>query len=310
MSQSSFDTVLSATVGIFKDLLTSGNKVDAEKLGELISDVGDRLLHLKNKEDGTTPVGTPVRATEVKTVTAPSSGAVAATKYIEAPALEATIQQAPATPTNEAKKSGQEKVVEGEVVAKRKPGRPKGSGKKNEKAITTEAIASDVILPGTGIDAESQQEISTEEQALVFDNPDPMAPNYKFKHLRDRFGVNPDGSAKRFNDMTEDETFDGEMVISLFDGKRGKMLKRHLGKVYDMTDKEYVVYFGLSPKYRPVGKDFSASKSIDAKKTKLGHKKDEDEVLEEKAEQSPIATPENTPAKAERRTRTRTNQAA
>jgi predicted transcriptional regulator len=317
MSQTPSGTVLTATIDIFKDLLTSGNRVDAEKLGELITDVGDRLLNLKNKEEGIAPVQTTAKAASVQATAAPEPTTVEASKPAETPvaAPEVVAQQTPKQATGLGTARGRKKAAQAEM--KRKPGRPKGSGRKAEETDSTEVLTGEIITPEDQENndniadtqqetaAEVTQDVTNEAAEVVFDNPDPKAPNYKFKHLLDRFGVNPDGSAKRFNNMTEEETFDGELVISLFDGVTRKMLKRRLGREYGMTDKEYVIHFGLSPDYRPVGKDFSASKSVDAKKTKLGHKKEGEEV-QETAEQPPIATP----AKAERRTRARSKQAA
>lgn len=284
MANTPSGTVLTYTVDIVNNLLSSSNKVDAERLGDLITNFGDRLLDLKHKEEGVAPAENLTRKAAPAPTAAPVTATVKETKPAEAPA-----------PTPE--------VVS---TAKRKPGRPKGSGKKKVEATeaTSEVLTGEVILPEAETTAEVAHDVAAEETILEFNNPDPKAPDYKFKHLLDRFGVNPDGTAKRFNNMTEEDTFDGEIVKSLFDGQTRKMLKRHLGRDYGMTVKEYITHFGLSKDYRPVGKDFSASKSIDAKKTKLGHKTAEGE--QEAVAEQPIATP----VKAVRRTRARASQAA
>lgn len=304
MANTPSGTVLAYTVDIVKDLLASGNAVDANVLGDLISNFGDRLLEIKHKEEGVIPAEAPVaRATPAP---APAATPVKSeeAKPAEAPAPAATTQAPHAQADQPAKGRGR-KSTPTQAATKRKPGRPKGSGRKAAEAQTGEAEAVSEVLTGEVIPpeaADAPEAAATEETITEFNNPDPKAPDYKFKHLLDRFGTNPDGSAKRFNNMTEEDTFDGEIVISLFDGTKRKMLKRHLGTDYSMTVPEYVTHFGLSKGYRPVGKDFSASKSVDAKKTKLGHKPEEAEA----APEQPIATP----VKAVRRTRARAAQEA
>lgn len=304
MANTPSGTVLAYTVDIVKDLLASGNKVDANALGDLITNFGDRLLELKNKEEGVVPAGTPTaKASPAPAPTAaPVTTTVEETKPAEAPAAASTAV-APQTAEPE-KRRGRKKGTQATAV-KRKPGRPKGSGKKAAETQETETEVVSEVLTGEVIPPEADTSGETTTETIVeFNNPDPKAPDYKFKHLLDRFGTNPDGTAKRFNNMTEEDTFDGEIVRSLFDGTTRKMLKRHLGRDYGMSVPEYVTHFGLSKGYRPVGKDFSASKSVDAKKTKLGHKTDEPE--QEAAPEQPIATP----VKAVRRTRARATQEA
>ena len=310
MANTPSGTVLAYTVDIVKDLLASGNAVDANVLGDLISNFGDRLLELKQKEEGGIPAEAPVA--RAAPATTPAAETVTAksdeVKPAAAPAPAASSPAPQAQGEQPAKGRGRKSV---QAATKRKPGRPKGSGRKaaeaetGETEVVSEALTGEVIPPEAdmpGEMADAPEAAATEETITEFNNPDPKAPDYKFKHLLDRFGTNPDGSAKRFNNMTEEETFDGEIVISLFDGTKRKMLKRHLGTDYGMTPQEYVTHFGLSKGYRPVGKDFSASKSVDAKKTKLGHKPEEEEA----APEQPIATP----VKATRRTRARAAQDA
>ncbi|TLX16884.1 MucR family transcriptional regulator [Rhizobium sp. MHM7A] len=295
MANTPSGTVLAYTVDIVKDLLASGNKVDANALGDLITNFGDRLLELKNKEEGVVPADTPTaKATPAP---APTAAPVEETKPAEAPAAASTTEAPQLRTAEPEKRRGRKKGAQ--ATAKRKPGRPKGSGRKAAEPQETETEAVSEVTT-----TETPEVVAAEEPITEFNNPDPKAPDYKFKHLLDRFGTNPDGTAKRFNNMTEEETFDGEVVRSLFDGTTRKMLKRHLGTDYGMTVPEYIRHFGLSKGYRPVGKDFSASKSVDAKKTKLGHKAEE--VEQEAAPEQPIATP----VKAVRRTRARATQEA
>lgn len=289
-------TALEYTFEATKALLTGANvnEVNPEHLASVLSAIGETFLKVKKSEDGTAPQQVAPAAKAVQPSAAPSTPVVEAkAKAVEAPAAKAEA----ATPPAPVAQSQPAPVV---VAEKRKPGRPKGSGKKVATVSTAQAVAP---APVAEVASDTVVSAQVADDNLVYDNPDPKAPNYKFKHLLDRFGTNPDGSAKRFNNLSEEDTFDGEMVISLFDGTKRKMLKRHLGTEYQMTDKEYATHFGLSKGYRPVGRDFSASKSVDAKKTGLGLKT---EAKAEQVEEKPIATP----AKAVRRTRTRTAQSA
>ena len=61
-----------------------------------------------------------------------------------------------------------------------------------------------------------------------------------------------------------------DFIICLEDGKKFKMLKRHLRTTYSMTPDEYRVKWGLSPDYPMVAPNYSAQRSVFAKKIGLG----------------------------------------
>jgi predicted transcriptional regulator len=64
-----------------------------------------------------------------------------------------------------------------------------------------------------------------------------------------------------------------EYIICLEDGKRLKMLKRHLRASYGMTPDEYRAKWGLPPDYPMVAPNYAEQRSAFAKKIGLGRKK-------------------------------------
>ena len=61
-----------------------------------------------------------------------------------------------------------------------------------------------------------------------------------------------------------------EYIICLEDGKRLKMLKRHLRTTYNMTPEEYRAKWGLPADYPMVAPNYAAQRSEFAKKIGLG----------------------------------------
>ena len=61
-------------------------------------------------------------------------------------------------------------------------------------------------------------------------------------------------------------------IVCLEDGKKMKMLKRHLMTDHGMTPEEYRARCGLKPDYPIVAPDYSAQRVMLAKKTGLGRK--------------------------------------
>ncbi|HYE00037.1 MAG TPA: MucR family transcriptional regulator [Alphaproteobacteria bacterium] len=61
-----------------------------------------------------------------------------------------------------------------------------------------------------------------------------------------------------------------EYIVCLEDGKKLKMLKRHLRTNYNMTPDEYRVKWGLPPDYPMVAPNYAAQRSDFAKKIGLG----------------------------------------
>ncbi len=63
-----------------------------------------------------------------------------------------------------------------------------------------------------------------------------------------------------------------DYLVCLEDGKRLKMLKRHLRTTYGMNPDEYRVKWGLPPDYPMVAPNYAAQRSDFAKKIGLGKK--------------------------------------
>lgn len=61
-----------------------------------------------------------------------------------------------------------------------------------------------------------------------------------------------------------------EFIICLDDGKRLKLLKRHLRTVYNMTPDEYRTKWGLPYDYPMVAPNYAEARSVLAKKIGLG----------------------------------------
>ncbi|ANC91407.1 MucR family transcriptional regulator [Azospirillum humicireducens] len=64
-----------------------------------------------------------------------------------------------------------------------------------------------------------------------------------------------------------------EYIICLEDGKKLKMLKRHLKTVYDMTPDEYRAKWGLPAEYPMVAPNYAKARSEMATKLGLGRKR-------------------------------------
>lgn len=64
-----------------------------------------------------------------------------------------------------------------------------------------------------------------------------------------------------------------EYIVCLEDGKKLKMLKRHLKTVYDMTPDEYRAKWNLPPEYPMVAPNYAKARSEMATKLGLGRKK-------------------------------------
>jgi len=73
-----------------------------------------------------------------------------------------------------------------------------------------------------------------------------------------------------------------EYIVCLEDGKKLKMLKRHLKTSYNMTPEQYRERWGLSPDYPMVAPNYAKQRSFLAMKIGLGRKK-KDEQMEREA---------------------------
>ena len=63
-----------------------------------------------------------------------------------------------------------------------------------------------------------------------------------------------------------------DYIVCLEDGKRLKMLKRHLMTAYDMTPEQYRAKWGLRPDYPMVAPNYAAKRQELARKIGLGRK--------------------------------------
>ena len=63
-----------------------------------------------------------------------------------------------------------------------------------------------------------------------------------------------------------------DYIVCLEDGKKLKMLKRHLRTTYDMTPEEYRAKWNLPPDYPMVAPNYAKQRSEFAKKIGLGRK--------------------------------------
>ncbi len=64
-----------------------------------------------------------------------------------------------------------------------------------------------------------------------------------------------------------------DYLVCLEDGKKLKMLKRHLRTTYNLTPEEYRAKWGLPPDYPMVAPNYAAQRSQFAKKIGLGRKR-------------------------------------
>lgn len=64
-----------------------------------------------------------------------------------------------------------------------------------------------------------------------------------------------------------------DYIVCLEDGKRFKMLKRHLRSQYNMTPEQYRVKWGLAIEYPMVAPNYAAARSQLAKQIGLGHQR-------------------------------------
>jgi len=65
----------------------------------------------------------------------------------------------------------------------------------------------------------------------------------------------------------------GDYLISLFDGKKYKSLKRHLRTSHDMTPQQYREYWGLTSDYPMVAPNYAKARSELAKTMGLGQQR-------------------------------------
>ncbi|MBS1050054.1 MucR family transcriptional regulator [Gluconobacter sp. NFX36] len=67
-----------------------------------------------------------------------------------------------------------------------------------------------------------------------------------------------------------------DYIICLEDGKKLKLLRRHLKTAYNMTPQEYRERWGLPPEYPMVAPNYASHRSSLARKIGLGRRRDDD----------------------------------
>jgi predicted transcriptional regulator len=88
-----------------------------------------------------------------------------------------------------------------------------------------------------------------------------------------------------------------DYIVCLEDGKKLKMLKRHLQTSYGMTPEQYRERWGLSADYPMVAPNYAERRSDLAKKIGLGRKRAAPEVVEAPPPPPPPAAPAAKPGR-------------
>lgn len=81
--------------------------------------------------------------------------------------------------------------------------------------------------------------------------------------------VMPDGTPRKAA-VPIKRSIHPDYIVCLEDGKKLKMLKRHLRTAYNLTPEEYRVKWNLPPDYPMVAPNYAAQRSAFAKKIGLG----------------------------------------
>ena len=90
-------------------------------------------------------------------------------------------------------------------------------------------------------------------------------------HTLDDLSAEPDGTPKApVPAVPIEDSITGEYLICLEDGRRFKMLKKHLKAHYDMTPEEYRAKWRLPPDYPMVAPNYAAKRQRLARESGLG----------------------------------------
>jgi len=101
---------------------------------------------------------------------------------------------------------------------------------------------------------------------------DPDAPNYRFSML------------PRTPAVPVEKSFGPDFVICLLDGRKMKVMKKHLRARYNMSEEQYRRHFNLAADHPITSPDFIEKKSLDAKSRNFGKKVvDQDEGFRNEA---------------------------
>ena len=96
-----------------------------------------------------------------------------------------------------------------------------------------------------------------------------------------------------------------DFLISLFDGKKYKSLKRHLRTSYNMTPEQYREYFGLPRDYPMVAPNYAKARSDLAKSMGLGQQRTKAAqaraAAKDASNDAVVAAPAKAPAKRSRK---------
>jgi predicted transcriptional regulator len=92
-----------------------------------------------------------------------------------------------------------------------------------------------------------------------------------------------------------------DYIVCLEDGKKLKMLKRHLQNAYGMTPDAYRARWGLPPDYPMVAPNYAAVRSALAREIGLGRKPTGTAETETDTEAAQAAAPEPTPKRGRRK---------
>ena len=92
-----------------------------------------------------------------------------------------------------------------------------------------------------------------------------------YQTLRD-VGQAPVETAKPVPAVPVKQSVKSDFIVCLEDGKKLKMLKRHLKTAYNMTPEQYRERWGLTPDYPMVSPNYAKHRSSLAKKSGLGTK--------------------------------------
>jgi predicted transcriptional regulator len=83
-----------------------------------------------------------------------------------------------------------------------------------------------------------------------------------------------DASAKPTPAVPIKKSISPDFIVCLEDGKKMKMLKRHLKTAYGMTPEQYRERWGLSFDYPMVSPNYAKKRSLLAKQTGLGTRRE------------------------------------
>ncbi len=111
----------------------------------------------------------------------------------------------------------------------------------------------------------SRNAIATDQLPSVI-----KAVHASLSELRRRGGEAREGAPKPAVPIKKSVTPD--YIVCLEDGRKLKMLKRHLRTTYNMTPEEYRAKWGLATDYPMVARNYAAQRSAFAKKIGLGRK--------------------------------------